>query len=214
MAEYPNYDWNDRGDEALENRFPDWVLGYELWRENVFRDESVQRFDDFRTRIAGERLSRRPDGVLPGGITRVFVSHKKEDRDEALRTAWLVSQAGHAYWLDILDPQLAGSNLSPIRTAEVIEMALLNCTHLIALITSQSRSSRWVPYEYGRAKEPTQYSLNAASWLHPNERGSYPEYLDLGPTHRSENNISDWLKCTPPLPPLAWPGGPTIPLPK
>ena len=124
--------------------------------------------------------------------------------DEALRVAWLANQAGHHFWLDILEPTLRGTPLNPIQIAGVIEMALLNSTHLVALITPKSLSSRWIPYEYGRVKEPTPYALNTACWIY--EVASRPEYLELGTLCGREDHITKWLG--PPGPrnsPVSWP---------
>jgi hypothetical protein len=62
--------------------------------------------------------------------------------------------------------RLSGGTLSPFQTACVIEMALLNCTHVVALVTPESVPSRWIPYEYGNVKEPTPYLLNPVCWLY------------------------------------------------
>jgi hypothetical protein len=186
-----DYDSADFESARLHERFPQWVLGYRLWAEYAKSLESPDAFDRFRQMIAIERLELRRGGKLPGGITRVFVSHKKENRDEALRVAWLANQAGHHFWLDVLDPTLTGTPLNPIQIAGTIEMALLNCTHVIALLTPKSVPSRWIPYEYGRVKEPTPYTLNAASWLH--QVSNIPEYLELGILCQTENHITRWL---------------------
>jgi TIR domain len=148
---------------------------------------------------------------LPKGITRIFISHKQQDRNEALRVGWLANKAGHYFWLDVLDPTLASGHLNPIQTAAVIEMALLNCTHVIALITPRSEKSRWIPYEYGRVKEPLPYSLNAASWLHPRTQFPIPEYLYLGALTNSEKGIMCCL--SPQQPPISWsrPWPPALP---
>jgi hypothetical protein len=191
--EPPNYDWVDYADRPPQERFPDWVIGSFLWREYLFRLNSLGGFETFRHAIEQQRESLRPSGALPGLGTRVFISHKQENRDEALRVAWIVNQLGHPFWLDVLNPQLAAASQSPFQLASIIEMALLNCTHVIALITPQSDSSRWIPYEYGRVKEPSAYSLKAACWLHPKRTTKLPEYLELGVITKDRNEIENWL---------------------
>jgi TIR domain len=192
-----NYDVAEFIEARLDQRFPEWVLGYYVWREYGARLDSWQSFDNFQDAIARVRAEQRPNGADPHGVTRIFISHKKENRDEALRVAWLAQQEGHYYWLDILEPTLQGGLLTPLQIAGVIEIALLNCTHVIALITPESVKSRWIPYEYGRAKEPSPYALNAASWLHPTQRKSFPEYLYLGVITGSEQDIRWWLQAAP-----------------
>src|SRR5512146_1927560 len=92
--------------DRLGLRFPEWVLGYEVWREWVARLTDPEAFERFLQAMAALWARHRPAGALPGGVTRVFVSHKQQDRNEALRAAWIANDAGHRFWLDILDPQL------------------------------------------------------------------------------------------------------------
>ena len=188
-----DYDSAEFESARLLERFPSWALGLEIWREFCRRLQSAADFERLLDALAAARSNMRPYGVLVGGITRIFISHKQENRDEALRVAWLANQAGHHFWLDILAPTLNGTPPNPIQTARVIEMALLNCSHVIALITTESCPSRWSPYEYGRVKEPTQYALNAACWLHSTQYSNVAEYLFLGTQTRTEEQITGWL---------------------
>ena len=64
------------------------------------------------------------------------------------------SELGLDYWLDIHN--LGFSSKSPASVpapilaaviAVVIEMALLNCTHIVSLQTKNARGSRWVPVQ-------------------------------------------------------------------
>jgi hypothetical protein len=92
-------------------------------------------------------------------VFRVFVSHQRADVPFAELIADLASKHGFEYWLDVHGPllQLANQTVLPpavrsILIAAIIEMALLNCTDLISVQTRKARLSRWVPYEFGRAK--------------------------------------------------------------
>ena len=106
------------------------------------------------------RLRKFYDPLPKNNCPRLFVSHRKADKDCALRIAEIAAQNGFAYWVDVLDPDLqalskstiAGS-LIPLVTACIIEMALINCTHVIACMTPHSRGTLWIPYEYGRITE-------------------------------------------------------------
>ncbi len=188
-----DYDSAEFESASLSERFPEWVLGMEFWRRFCRGLQQLADFENWLKELEIVRLNERPGGELPRKITRIFISHKQQNRDEALRVAWLASQAGHHFWLDILDPTLNGTSLNPIQTACVIEMGLLNCSHVIALITPESRPSRWIPYEYGRVKEPTPYALNSACWLHPTQYSSVAEYLYLGAQTRTEAHITGWM---------------------
>lgn len=115
---------------------------------------------------------------------RVFISHKMEDKLIAIALAKKLDQAGVAYWLDVLDPQLSRTNNSftknkAIAIANIIELALLNCTDVVAIMTDNSHKSRWIPYEYGRVKTKRLLVNNANALTHQLNH-SLPEYMYLG----------------------------------
>jgi hypothetical protein len=132
----------------------------------------------------------------------LFVSHKQVDVNQATRIAYLACQEGFDYWLDVLDPSLAGvgaSGTTPEQmaaaTAALVEMALLNSSHVMAVMTPNTKGSQWVPYEYGRVKTPQVKSLQASCWVdRVVATGPLPEYLYLGPVLKSEIDIRQWLK--------------------
>ncbi len=206
------YDWREFENSPWSNRYPDHVRGVNLWREYWRGQELVRR-------LALERRSA-PTAKSPC----VFVSHRQCDVDLALRVAELACRRGFDYWLDVLDPRLvqpAGAPpvSSPVAIAGTIEMALLNSTHVVAVLTKDTAGSQWVPYEYGRVKEPMVVSARAACWLDPFMRTqTVAEYLHLGEITRSEQNLDAWLdregkamgvfagRCS-------WKHPPTIPLP-
>ena len=111
-------------------------------------------------------------------------------------------QNGFAYWVDVLDPDLQGlantsipEKLFPLLTACIIEMALINCTNVIACLTPNSRGTLWIPYEYGRITELPGLNINACVWLDPNLLSvDFPEYMLLGEISTNEMEIESWLK--------------------
>ncbi len=163
---------------------------------------------------------------------RVFVSHKQVDVAEAKRIAWLIQGQQIDYWLDVIDlpPALAALTASTpvfnttLLIAALIEMALINCTHVLAVMTEATATSRWVPYEYGRIKDDPPGRLTASCWHHPDLTWSdLPEYLHLAPVHASEMQIVNWLQAEKPAFPRCrweldreWQGGDmdTVPLPE
>jgi len=129
---------------------------------------------------------------------RVFISHKKKDKDIALALAKKLDRKGIAYWLDVLDPQLIQLNQSSSRQkavaiANIIELALLNCTDVVAIITNHSSTSQWIPYEYGRVKEPKLQVENAYALTH-NLTYKLPEYMYLGNVCNSQNQLIEALE--------------------
>jgi hypothetical protein len=186
MLNMPSFDYRTPS-AALDPwvaRFPDWAAGRDEWE-----------------RTPGDVL----DVELPAppklARPRIFISHSQYDpTDFAERAVYLANQEGFDYWLDILDPTLANVAAGVPRAraiASIIEIALLNCTHLLALYSANAERSRWVPYEYGRAKYRRRlYNQHVASWtptLAPHVASVRPEYLDLGHVFRVEQPLRSWL---------------------
>jgi hypothetical protein len=180
-----NFDSVAHSDHAIL-RFPDAFDGVDLWKRTVaINPDDVPNFGSPTIKL------KRP---------RLFVSYKTQNRQYALRLAYLADQAGFNFWLDVLDPALQGANAQPmpakrraILVASAIEIGLLNSSHLIAVITKQTAASRWVPYEFGRVKSRSVVSSDASSWVHRSDVPSMPEYLYLCPIHFSETEIKQWL---------------------
>ncbi len=148
----------------------------------------------------------------------LFVSHRRDDEKEALRVAKIATDLGYDIFLDVLDHKLQQMTDSHL-IANRIEIALLNSTHVIALITPNTEGSMWVPYEYGRVKEYQVVSSAAGCWIHPDLPHPYnkAEYLQLGVMNYSEQEIKRWLRKElrpyQPVFPGTWTNGTTTPLP-
>jgi len=155
----------------------------------------------------------------------VFVSHQRNDAVWAEWVAWAATEAHFDYWLDIHDPMLTTANalvLPPqaksVLIAGIIEMALANCTHVVSMQTINAQTSRWVPYEFGRAKERRLLATNAASWF---ENGVTPhangDYLWLAFCAFTSGDLKTWLdtegRTLPPSAKARWPPPAPKPLP-
>jgi hypothetical protein len=190
-----NYDWTQYQERAWVDRFPEGVRGLAAWRQQTTLEGAPNRLIEERSRMA----TRLPKPCL-------FVSHRQVDVGQAERIAYLACQNGFDYWLDVLDPTLSlpASTIRPgavtpqqsaAAIAAVVEMALLNATHVMAVMTANTKGSQWVPYEYGRVRDSQPITLQAACWI---DRGlltsGMPEYLYLGPITRSEAEIEAWLQ--------------------
>lgn len=196
-----NYDYRDYDDKTWVERYPTGltgIIGISEWQEQRL-GPNWQGFDP---------VAIRPGVPVSGALTRprIFVSHRRSDVAKAERIAWLADQEGFEFWLDALDvlnrqlqALIVSGNLSPqhaaLATAAIIEMALLNSTHVIATITINTQGSEWVPYEYGRAKEAKPITVQAGCWVEPaRSLGALPEYLHLGQKTFSEVEIRQWLR--------------------
>lgn len=189
----PNYNWEDYQQFNWIHRYPAWVQGHLEW--------TAQQIGPQWTPPSLPGFQFQPL-VRP----RLFVSHRQIDVKEALQVAWLADQEGFEFWVDVLDPNLGrlqallGIGVLSLRQtgaaiASVIEMGLINSTHVLAVITSNTQGSQWVPYEYGRVKNSGgPVSLQVGCWVDPGLTMPLPEYLHLGAVTRSETDLRTWLR--------------------
>ncbi|WP_213958381.1 toll/interleukin-1 receptor domain-containing protein [Variovorax sp. dw_954] len=201
---------HDDADEWVDIGPNEWAALVERLREigspdraeeDSWTRSSLGAFDAFLNATWAEAQEQKQNGVQKP--CRVFVSHQQADVVYAERIAWLANKNGLEYWLDVHDPVLRLANgwaLPPltksILIASIIEMALLNCSHVIAVQTKNAVHSRWVPYEFGRAKQHILHSSQAASWfdvgMDPVVNGN--DYLLLGICAKSEAAVINWLQ--------------------
>ncbi len=193
-----NYDYREYDAKMWVERYPVGLIGITDWREQR-SGPSWQGFGPVKTRLGAPA---RGAPTRP----RLFVSHRRIDVAKAARISWLADQEGFEFWLDALDPSLVQlqaligtGTVSPhqaaLATAAIIEMALLNSTHVIATMTMNTKGSQWVPYEYGRAKDAKPITVKAGCWVDRTlSSGSLPEYLYLGKQTYSETDIRGWLR--------------------
>jgi hypothetical protein len=207
----PDFHWQTTATASLVIRFPAQTIGRLAWQQLV--DQLAVRaagFSPAALRQIFEQFLQQAGAPTPVPVwrqCRVFVSHRRSDVKLAERIAWLATQAGYGYWLDVHDPVLSymgtqGQAIpSPIRDvliAAIIEIGLLNASHVIAVMSAQSAGSKWIPYEFGRAKDRRMHSPNAASWIHPGVTlADCGEYVQLAEITSTENEILGWLNATP-----------------
>lgn len=174
-------------EEVARDRYPavPAIVGRDAWMTLVEALESdgdaLAAFDGFLTETEALRGDPR--------VARLFVSHKSSPTDDpyAERIAELATAFGLPYWLDIHNPVLRRVNRKPftgpqqgILIAAIIEIALLNCRSVIAVHSTLSATSKWIPYEFGRVKTHMPVSRDAAGYFHPTVWNTVAaEYFEL-----------------------------------
>ena len=106
-------------------------------------------------------------------MMKVFVSHKKEDKEIAGVVAARLEKNGAQVYLDVFDPDTysAGDDL-----ADYLRAKLDLCTDLMAVVSGKTKESWWVPWEIGVATEK-EYPLSTFA----GENCEIPAYLKKWP---------------------------------
>jgi hypothetical protein len=172
-------------------RYPEWVVGFDSWAQQEYEERnwrvSLPQPLELLERVS-QRTDKRP---------RVFISHRQGDEEYANRIAELADDAGFDFWLDTVDMPVPAqiSNMSAKAIAAIIEMGLLNSSHLVAVYTDRSPGSTWIPYEYGRVKQPVLRSTQVTAWKYVSDPRTVvvPEWLSLNPVQSSELDLKTWF---------------------
>lgn len=81
---------------------------------------------------------------------KVFISHKKENSEQAKVIRYFLEQHGVPSFLDIVDEVIVGK---PDHIVDYIIKQLEGCTHLLPVVSSVTQLSWWVPFEIGVGTE-------------------------------------------------------------
>ena len=126
----------------------------------------------------------------------VFISHKSEDKKEAIAIGEEIKKRGIDIYLDIYDADLqyATKSNDSRKIVRSIEKALSVSTHILVYITENTKDSWWVPYEIGYSKRG---NIEVASLLNIHEK-DFPDYLKIEKTLRTIKEFDEYLdniKC-------------------
>jgi hypothetical protein len=117
---------------------------------------------------------------------KVFISHKKEDELVAMQIAIRLKKNNVEYYLDTLDPTIAGSGE---RLTEHIKNSLGTCTDIIVVMSEKTRYSQWVPFEVGMAART---DMPTATYL--SREVLLPDFLSYWPRLRSDDEVDTYVR--------------------
>ena len=117
----------------------------------------------------------------------VFLSHKGEDSGLAEDLGRILSRQGLSVYLDVWDPKVDDDLTLETYLREIIR----NTDHILAVITTQTALSWWVPFEIGVARET---ESGIASYV---EAKSYrtlklPSYLVNWSSFSTKDKLRQW----------------------
>lgn len=118
-------------------------------------------------------------------VYKIFISHKQEDHHEALQIEKILKAHGVNTYLDVLDQSLSGDGE---RLTRHIKSKLRECTDLIVVLSHNTKSSWWVPFEIGMASEK---DMPIANFLLSNEK--LPEYLEYWPRLKNDSDLAKYV---------------------
>ena len=120
----------------------------------------------------------------------VFISHKQEDASIAVHVGDVLYEEGLHSYLDVWDPSLDSARDLEARILDKIQAS----GALLAVITSKTKLSWWVPFEIGIARS-SELQIASLVRLAYGETRDLPDYLDSWPKMASEPELRGWAKA-------------------
>ena len=113
----------------------------------------------------------------------VFISHKREDTAKSLLIAQYLKDRDISVYVDALDPSLQTTDDITAR----LMLYISRSTHLIAVVSSYTSASWWVPFEVGVASQG-----NRRITTFEMERVALPDFLSKWPILRTVEDLKDF----------------------
>lgn len=138
---------------------------------------------------------------------RIFIAHRKSDRDAAIALADWLSRSNIDYFLDeeSLPLQAATAANDEPEVLRIVEDALTCSSHLLGIISKSTQDSWWVPFEIGQARR---LKLKMAHIILDNV-STLPEYMCVSEDLQDAHTLTSWLRAH--VPYYIREGYPTIP---
>ena len=126
--------------------------------------------------------------------TCVFISHRSTDKKEAAAIAGYIKDCGLDVYIDVDDKglQLATAKDDAQGIVDFIHKGLLQSTHILVLISDDTRESWWVPYEIGYGEKSGKQI--ASMMLVQDKVDAFPDYLKIVKRLFSIADFFDYVK--------------------
>jgi hypothetical protein len=114
--------------------------------------------------------------VVSLGIKCVFISHQKADKDAAKKVADYLKEAGIDVYFDEYDTELRIHHQAnnPKAVTDAIKKGINNSSHMLAIISPNTLTSSWVPFEIGYGFDKTELGVLCLKGI---PIGKLPEYV-------------------------------------
>ncbi|WP_066174379.1 toll/interleukin-1 receptor domain-containing protein [Bacillus marinisedimentorum] len=122
----------------------------------------------------------------------IFLSHINIDKEAAIAIGDFITDRGIDIYLDVYDECLweAAGEGDAGRITECIEQGLSRCTHMMCIVSEDTKNSWWVPYEVGYGKKSSQ----EISTLYLKDVSGIPAYLRVTRQIKSLSDLAGYLE--------------------
>lgn len=123
----------------------------------------------------------------------VFLSHQKQDSSETKKIADYLLSTGIDVYFDEYDKDLkiAVQQSNPKGVVDAIKKGINNSTHMLCVISPNTLTSKWVPFEVGYGCEKTKLSAITLKGIKDYE---LPDYIKVVPILRDIRGLNNYVE--------------------
>jgi hypothetical protein len=134
----------------------------------------------------------------------VFLSHKSEDKEKCIEIGEFLTNSGINIYLDANDTelQIAWANQDVEKMTNCIKKGIKESTHMLCMISHETKKSKWVPFEIGYA-----HSALVDTFLHEASKrlrisilrledvaeDELPHYLTIVPDIKGAKSLEEYI---------------------
>jgi hypothetical protein len=124
---------------------------------------------------------------------KVFISHQKRDKDEAKKMANYLVSVGIDVYFDEFDKELQKADLNndPKAVVAAIKKGIVSSTHMLCIVSPNTLTSKWVPFEVGYGYDLTDLSTLTLKGI---KNSDLPDYIKTKPIIRDIYDINLFIK--------------------
>jgi hypothetical protein len=131
--------------------------------------------------------------AISNGVTCVFISHQKNDKDQAKKVADYLMSAGIDVYFDEydFDLKIQKQTGNPSEVTKSICNGINNSSHMVVIVSSHTLISSWVPFEIGYGFEKTDLGVLCLKGI---PKGGLPEYVLAAPIIRDIYDLNNFVE--------------------
>jgi hypothetical protein len=124
---------------------------------------------------------------------KVFISHQKRDREEAKKIADYLKTLNIDVYFDEFDRELqqAEQENNPKGVVAAIQKGINSSTHMICIVSTNTLTSNWVPFEVGYGYDSTDLATLTLKGI---KNSDLPDYIKTKPIIRDIYDINAFVK--------------------
>jgi hypothetical protein len=124
---------------------------------------------------------------------KVFISHQKRDRNEAKKIAEFLMSVNIEVYFDEFDKELqqAEQENNPKGVVAAIKKGINSSTHMICIISPNTLTSKWVPFEVGYGYDTTDLATLTLKGI---KNSDLLDYIKTKPIIRDIYDINAYVK--------------------